>query len=332
MRAVQLVEPDRVELADLSAPEPGAEALVRVDTVGICGTDLGIVAGVIPSRLPVVLGHEGVGVVEAPAEGGAVGAGQRVLIDPGVACQRCDLCRGGRTNLCRNGGLLGRDLDGVFAEYVSVAARQLHPVPDDLPTAAAGLLQVLGTCVHALSGIEVEPGTVATVVGLGVGGQLITQLLARQGATVIGVTRSAGKRALAVELGAAAAVEPSGAADAVAEASDGRGAAIVVEAVGREATLAQAVELAGLGGTIVLYGTITGGGTGLPYYQLYFKELTIRSPRAATSDDYRRAIELVAGGAIDVEPLVSARFRLDQAGQAFEAARDGATLKILMEP
>ena len=103
------------------------------------------------------------------------------------------------------------------------------------------------------------------------------------------------------------------------------------EAVGTEATFAQAIELAGAAGTVVLYGTATSAHKGLPYYALYFKELTIRNPRAATKADYERAIDLVAAGDLDGAPLVSTRFDLEDADQALAAVAESSTLKVLMD-
>ncbi|MGI9604678.1 MAG: zinc-dependent alcohol dehydrogenase [Acidimicrobiales bacterium] len=332
MRAVQLIEPNHVEVNDIDIPTAEGKALVRVETVGLCGTDRSIVAGKmnVPAPLPLVMGHEAVGVVERPGPLGLLAAGQRVLVDPGSYCEVCDVCRRGFMNLCGNGGLLGRELDGVFADYVAVTESNLLPVPDSISDDAAGLLQVLGTCVHSMRQAPVFPGDVAVVLGLGVGGQLISQLLREQGCTVIGVTRSKWKRDLADQLGAHITVEPADAAQAVADASGGRGAAVVVEAVGTEATFSQAIELCGPGGTVVLFGTATGGTAGLPYYLLYFKELTIRNPRGAKTTDYERGIQLVASGAVDPAPLVSKRFDLADANEALDAVADASTLKVLM--
>lgn len=331
MRGVQLLDPGVTEVRDVAVPDADGQVLVRMQTVGVCGTDSSIIAGKIPVELPRTMGHEGVGIVEQAGPLGAVSVGQRVLIDPGISCELCDLCRRGRPNLCRNGGLLGRDYDGVFADYVAVAERQVLVVPDDMSTEDAGLLQVLGTCVHAAATAPVRPGDTAVVLGLGVAGQLLVQLLARGGAHVVGITRSASKRDLAGRLGAAVTVAPDDATAAVADATDGRGATVVVEAVGSEATFAQAIELADHAATVVLYGTTTAGGEGLPYYQLYFKELTIRNPRAATKADYQRAIDLVSAGMIAASPIVSHRFGLDAADEAFAAVGDSSSLKVLID-
>ena len=331
MRGVVLVEPGQTEVQDVAVPdvERTGHALVHIQTVGLCGTDSSIVAGKIPVALPRILGHEAVGIVEVAGSLNAVAVGDRVLIDPGISCEICDLCRRHRPNLCRNGGLLGRDFDGVFADYAAVAERQLLRVPASVGSDEAGLLQVLGTCVHALSTAPTFVGDTAVVLGLGVAGQLMVQLLSNQGVRVIGVTRSAWKRELATRLGALIAVEPSEVAEAVGDVTNGKGPELVVEAVGTEATFAQAIELAGSAGTVVLYGTATGGQAGLPYYQLYFKELTIQNPRAATKADYQRAIDLVSTGQIDAGPLVSHNFDLSNALEALDAVGSSA-LKVLM--
>lgn len=331
MKCVQVTAPGHLahtDAADPAAPGP-AHAVVRIGTVGICGTDVKILSGSIPVSYPRTMGHETVGVVEVAAESGPR-PGSRVLIDPAIVCGTCALCRRGRGNLCLEGGLLGRDADGVFAEYVAVPSHRLLEVPDSISPAAAGVLQVLGTCVHAQRSAPVFPGDVAVVLGLGVSGLLFTQLLRQAGATVVGVTRSEWKQDLARRLGASAVAAPGEADSVVRELTGGLGADLVVEAVGKESTLAQAIELAATGGEVVVFGTLTGGDRGLPYYQLYFKELTVRNPRAATVDDYGRGIELAASGALDLEAIVTDHFDLSEASAAFERVDRADSLKVLM--
>jgi len=331
MKCVQVTAPGHLthtDAADPAASDP-THAVVRIDTVGICGTDVKILGGAIGVSYPRIMGHEMVGVVEVAADTGPP-RGRRVLIDPAIVCGTCAMCRQGRGNICLEGGLLGRDADGVFAEYAAAPSHRLLEVPDSVSGAAAGLLQVLGTCVHAQRGAPVSVGDVAVVLGLGVSGQLFTQLLRAAGATVVGVTRSEWKRDLARRLGAAAVAAPGDADSLVREMTGGRGADLVVEAVGTEATLAQAIELAATGGEVIVFGTLTGGGRGLPYYQLYFKELVLRNPRAATVDDYARGIELAASGVLDLEAIVTDRFGLSEAPGAFERVKSSDSLKVLM--
>jgi 2-desacetyl-2-hydroxyethyl bacteriochlorophyllide A dehydrogenase len=313
-------------------PEPVAEGsvLVRSGQVGICGTDVKILAGKITVDYPRIMGHEMVGeVVESPASSYPVGT--RVLVDPGVACGLCHLCRDGRFNICIGGGLLGRDVDGVFTEYVTVPANRLVAVPEDVSDKASGVLQVLGTCVHAVKTVDFFPGRVAAVIGLGVAGQLITQLLRLRGMTVVGITRSEWKRELAAASGTHFTAAPEDAAWVLDEVTGGRGPDLVVEAVGTEATLAEAIELCGTGGEVLVYGTITSGDSGLPYYQLYHKELTLHNPRAAVVGDYADGVAMAVSGSLSLEPIVTHQLGLEDAEKAFELVHYPSSLKVLMK-
>ncbi len=340
MREIQLQEPGRITIAEVPpisadvgaarSPED-SQVIVRTTQLGLCGTDTKILDGHIPAaKLPITLGHEAVGVVEQPG-GSYLLVGQRVLIDPGIICGACRMCLAGRSNICLAGGLLGRDADGVFSELVTVPAHRLHVIPDAIPPSAAVMLQVLGTCVHALRRPAMTPGQRAVVIGLGVSGQLIVQMLLARGLEVLGVTRSQQKQELARSWGAAA-VSPNEAVSAVDDYTHGVGADLVVEAVGIESTLGMALELSATGGVIIAFGIITSGSTGLPYYNLYFKELDLLSPRGALGADYDEGIRLVAEGVVKTEPLVTHRFELDDATAAFEAVRQTGALKVVMSP
>lgn len=330
MKAVQVLSPSELTVADIPEPVEDAQVLIRPQLVGVCGTDVKVFTGKIPVNYPRVMGHEMVGEVVSVPAGSHLRPGMRVLLDPALSCGHCDLCRNSRPHLCRNAGLMGREVDGVFAEYVRAPQNALLPVPDSISDTAAGVLQVLGTVVHALRAVSVFPGQTAAVIGLGVAGQLMVQVLAARGVTVIGITRSEWKRDLAARKGAVAVASPDRAASVLAELTDARGPDLVVEAVGKEQTLSQAIELAAVGGEVLVFGTLTGGNQGLPYYQLYFKELTIFNPRAALIGDYALGIELAAAGRLDLEPIVSHQLTLDDAGQAFELVHDPASMKVLM--
>lgn len=316
---------------DVPFPDHADQALIRIHQVGICGTDVKILHGRIPTETPRTMGHEMIGEVIEPARDGRLAEGTRVLVDPALTCGSCDMCFAGRPNICLTGGLLGRDADGVFAEYIAAPESRLLVVPDHISRPAAGVLQVLGTVVHAQRSVEVFPGDVVVVIGLGVSGQLMVQLLKARGATVLGVTRSQWKRDLAENLGADATAAPEGARTMLEELTGGRGATLSVESAGTETTLAQAIELAAVGGEVLVFGTLTGGGQGLPYYDLYYKELTVHNPRAAVPADYQRGIELTADGTLDVEPIVTHQLRLDEVAEAFAAVEGGDSLKVLMQ-
>ncbi len=332
MKAIRVVGPSQLDVVDMPAPEPGSNALVRVARAGVCGTDVKVFKGQIAGPRPLVMGHEMVGTVVEPGSRGLVGTGTRVMIDPATTCGYCDLCRRGRGNLCRNGGLLGRDSDGVFAELVAVPEEKLHVIADGISDRAASLLQVLGTCVHAQRSVSVFPTDTVAVLGLGVSGLLHVQLLAARGVErLVGITRSQWKLNLAERFGAAVTATPETAGEVMDRYSAGRGAELVVEAAGKEATLAQSIRLAGTGADLLVFGTITGGDEGLPYYELYHKELTVYNPRAALPADYDAGIDLAASGRLALEDLVTHTFAADEARAAFEAVADESSLKVVID-
>ncbi len=332
MRAALLDQPGSVTVREVPAPAAQGRALVRVTQAGICGTDLKIASGAIPVARPRVLGHEMTGWVEEPGPLAAVPAGTQVMINPALFCGRCVLCRRDLPQLCPAGALLGRDTDGVFADLVAVDEACLHPLPAGLAPADGALLQVLSTCVHAQSMLGPAPGDTAVIIGLGVSGLLHLQLLRDRGvATIIGITRSAWKRDLARGFGATATAAPDEAGTVVSDLTSGRGADIAVECAGTQASLAQAMRLAGPGGTVLVFGTTAPAADGLPTYEWYLKELTIRNPRAARPRDCDLAIQLAADRRVDLAPLVTARFPLDQAALALAACADPAQLKVVLD-
>ena len=334
MLAAVVAGPERLEVATVPPPEPTDRAVVAMERIGLCGTDASILAGKIPVSYPRVLGHELIGRVVRSGLRGQPAEGTRVLVDPSLACGRCRQCRADLSHLCPHGALLGRDVDGGCTEMVAVDEAQLLVLPDDYPAEAAALLQVLGTCVHAQTHLSgALPGRNAAVIGLGVSGLLLLQLLRAAGLRVMGVTRSQWKRELAERLGAEGVVPPQEAASAIAAFTGGEGVDIVVEAVGTVDTWAQAIELAGAGAEVLLFGTIGGSPNArLPLYQLYYKELTIRNPRAARHRDYERAIALATEGMVKLAPLWTHGYRLEQAAEAFTALRsDPRALKVTLE-
>lgn len=332
MRAVLVDGPGAIDVRDVPAPDTSRGTVVRVERAGVCGTDVKIVSGNIPVAYPRILGHEIVGRVAAAGADSAISVGTRVLVNPSSACGSCGVCRADRPHLCPSGALLGRDVDGGFAELLAVDDGYLHPIPRSVSDDDAALLQVLGTCVHAQSRIDVFPGQTAVVIGLGVSGLLHLQLLRARGVdTVIGVTRSQAKRRLATELGAVAVAAPDEAERVVEEVTGGRGVDVAVECVGRAETLRQAMLCAGLGATVLAFGTTSPAADEMPTYEWYYRELAIINSRAARSRDYYSAISLAASGAVRLSTLLSARFDLADARSAFAACNDSGQLKVVLE-
>ena len=306
MKAMVLTAPGELVLEDVAKPSRGSrDVLVRVTHSGICGTDYKIFNGSIPVRYPRIMGHEMTGEVvdagDAPFK-----PGDRVIVDPELWCGLCFHCRIGQTHLCPNGSLLGRDANGGFAEFLSAPATNVFPLPGDVDPRSAPMIQVLTTCLHAQRQVDIFPGEYVVVLGLGVTGQLHVQLAKARGATVIGVTRSADKRALAETLGADLTIPgDEKTVERVREATEGRGPDVVIETTGVVQQLASAVNMVRSGGRILMFGIITAKEGALPFYDLYYKELSLINARVAKSEDYPGSIGLVQSGQVRLEPLIS---------------------------
>jgi len=337
MKAMVLEAPNTLSLRKVARPQlHEGDVLVRVRNTGICGTDQSIYYGGIPVSYPLIMGHEAVGEIVGGEAPGGLGPGARVILDPVYFCGRCYQCRAGQTNLCPNGGLVGRDRDGGFAEFVAVPAGNVYRLPDDVADSAAPLIQVLTTCLHAHRLAGIFPGEAVTVIGLGVTGQLHVQLAKARGAhPVIGVTRSEWKRDLARQLGADITAPPGEAAKkAILDATDGRGTDLVIECASRVKVLAEAMSLARIGGRVLAYSTYTEKQGELPFYQWYYKELQIINARAAKSEDYPASIDLVERGQVQLEPLISHTLplpKLDEALAMLTAGESSRHMKIILD-
>src|SRR5687767_5095556 len=299
MRAVVLRKPYDLAVSEVARPEPARdEVLVRVTNSGICGTDLKIYTGAMPAAYPVIMGHEMTGEVLDGADDSRIRRGDRVLVDPVLFCGACVDCRAGRTNLCANGAVIGREVDGGFAEFVVAPRTHVYPLPLSIESRTAPLIQVLTTVLHAQRRASIAAGQSVAVIGLGVSGQLHVQLAkARVANPVIGVSRSAWKRSIAGRLGADLTVTSGDlGVHAVREATGGHGADVVIESTGVVKGISDAIGMVRPGGTIVLFGIYTATEGTLPFYQLYYKEPTLISARAAMGDDFPESIDLVARG------------------------------------
>jgi len=336
MRAVVLRKPFDLAVADVARPDPGRdEVLVRVTNSGICGTDLKIFTGAMPASYPIIMGHEMAGEVVGGADETRIRHGDRVLVDPVLYCGTCFDCRAGRTNLCPNGGVIGREVNGGFADYVVAPRTHVHPLPPSIDSRTAPLIQVLTTVLHAQRRASVSAGQSVAVIGLGVSGQLHVQLAKARGADpVIGVTRSAWKRSVAEGLGADLTVSTGDEAiRAVKSATQGHGADVVIESTGMLKSIADAIAMVRPGGTVVLFGIYTASEGSLPFYQLYYKEPTVVSARAAMSEDFPESIDLVAEGRITLSPLVTQVLPLSELAQALGLLESDAAgrMKIILE-
>ena len=326
MRAARLHGTGDLRVADEASPPAGAgDVLVRVTAVGICGSDLhwwseGAIGDARLAR-PLVLGHEGAGVIaDGPRRG------QRVAIDPAIPCETCRACRDGYRNLCYRIRFAGHgQTDGMLRELMPWPARLLHPLPDQVTDAAGALLEPLGVALHALDLGHVRFGATVAVVGCGPIGLLLVQLLRAAGASrVLAVEPLAHRREAAREFGAHEVREP--AADL-----SGYGADVAFEVAGPDPAVRTAMESVRPGGRVVLAGIPDDDSTTFQASLARRKGLTIAMVRRM-NDTYPRAIDLAVRGAVRLEPLISRSADLTDAADAFAYAHRRSGLKVVVRP
>jgi L-iditol 2-dehydrogenase len=328
MRAVQLRAVGDLAAVDVPVPEPKSGAvLVRVLAAGICGTDRHLFKGEFPCAPPVILGHEFCGEVVAVGEGVTLPVGTRIACDPNIACGTCDQCLRGRVNLCLRNVAIGIHRDGGFAEYATLPAHRALPVGNLEPQYAA-FAEPLACTLHGVDIGAPVPGEKVIVLGGGVIGLLAVQLARNAGADVVLITRDAGKRALALTLGAIA----TAATEAEALALLPQGADLVLECAGVAETVEMAPRLTRAGGRIVILGVLAKGEqVRIEPFDLLFREIQLLHS-FINPFTQSRAIAMLRAGQIVVGPLISRRIPLDEAPDAIaEPARRGE-VKVLVLP
>jgi L-iditol 2-dehydrogenase len=343
VRALLLSEYKKLSVVDMPMPEIGdSDVLVRVRACGICGSDIHGYDGSTGRRIPpLVMGHEAAGVVERVGPGvSGFQPGDRVSFDSTVSCGACDFCRGGRINLCDNRTVLGVSTGeyrrhGAFAEYVAVPARIVYKLPETLPFERAALLEAVSVAVHAVSRRVPAPDETAVVVGSGMIGVLIVQVLRAKGtANIVAVDLDPRKRALATHMGATHAIDPQehDVPSAVRELTGGRGADVSFEVVGHSDTLLSSLRCLRKGGTTVLVGNLSPR-VELPLQEVVSREIDVLGS-CASSGEIPESIDLLARGLVDVDPIISLTAPLDEGPALFERLyRGDATLmKVIIQP
>ena len=339
MRQMVLYSPRRLEMTNVPRPSPmSGELLVRVETTAICGTDLHIYAGQTPVSYPRVPGHEAAGVVEQVGQG-VVGfsPGDAVVLNPNLSCNQCEMCILGQENLCPNGRFMGRETDGSLREHLTVPPTLALKLPSDVSFAEGALIQPLSTVVRAERQAGIKHTESVVVLGQGASGLMHTRLSHLSGAyPVIAVGRSRWKLDLAQKMGAdfaLSAVDEDPVAR-VTQLTGGLGADVVVEAVGSPETLQQALDMVKPGGRVLQYGISPQPLPSLDLYRLYRKETALMFPRAMTRADFHLATALVASKRVDLNPLITRKYPLEEAATAFQFAEEERrqVLRVVIEP
>ena len=327
MKAVSLVEAERIEVVELPAPEPEAgEVLLRVASCGICGSDLtsfkrGLFIG--------VLGHEVAGIVEAVGDGvEGWRAGDTAVLQPSGGCGSCDQCLTGSYHRCiesltGNGGAR----PGGYAELMAVQVGSLRPLVAGLPLEVACLAEPLSVAIHGIRRMGLAAGEDAAVLGLGSIGLLATAALQWLGAgRVFGVDPVDVRRDLALGLGAAGVF--ARARDARAEVD---GTPLVLECSGRPEAIQQAIDLASPGGRVALLGIAVAEVTVIPVFWIT-REITVGGSINSQGEDFDEALRLLAARP-QVARIVTRRIALDDVPATFELLLHPSDVgKVVIDP
>ena len=329
MRALTIVQPHQVDVREVEIPEPGSqEVLIEVRACGICGTDVHIFHGEYMGSYPIVPGHEFAGVVKAVgADVSRVSVGDRVAVEPNIACDRCFACLHNRQNFCHNWEAVGVTRPGGMAEYVVAPEKTVFNL-DDLSFEVGAFMEPLSCVVHGVERADVRLADRVAIVGAGPIGLLLLQVIQRQGAASITVAeRQPARLDLARSFGVDRVV-PS--ADALGQdAYD-----VVVDATGAVTVMSRTLTWVRRGGTILLFGVPPRDSQlTLDAFALFEKGVTVRSSFTSVRNSYQ-ALALLRSGQVEVAPLISHRLPLEAFERGVHLIEEGLedVRKVLLLP
>lgn len=343
MRAAVLRAWNDIGVEEVPTPELGpGEVLLRVGACGICGTDLKMVAGGFagrwPPALPFVPGHEWAGTVVALGPGAeGLEPGDRVAAENHAGCGACANCRAGRYNLCERAGrpgykLYGHTAQGALAEYAVRPARVLHRLPPEVSDEAGALVNQGAMAVHAVRRTGLDPGSRVAVLGPGLLG-LMTALVARASGAVEVMVVGRGSRLDLVTGYGMTAVDREAAdpVEAVRDLTQGRGVDRVYDCTGDPGAAAQALAMVRRGGRVALLGLCGGKTAELSPDALVLDEVDLMGIRSSPNA-YPAMIALMAAGTVDVAPLLTHVYPLEDIVEAFDAFRERRCVRPVLTP
>ncbi len=345
MKAARFHEQGVVTLDEIPTPTAGpGDLVVAVRAASICGTDRRIAANghfKLPAGTPRVLGHEFAGeIVEVGAEVTQFRVGDRVSVTPNIGCGHCEFCRLGENNMCPDYEAFGITLDGGFAEYVlipafAIARGNVFPLPDSLSYRAAALVEPLSCCWSAIRRLDVGPEATVLVMGAGPIGACHVMLAKLSGAAKVIVSNSRQPRLdFAAAVGADVLVNlgERDLAAVVAEETGGRGVDVAITCVSKPEVQSQAVELLATHGRVNFFAGL-GRAQQVPIdtNRLHYRALTLTGTTGSSNSDYLTALGFAGDGRIDLEPLVTRSFVLDEIAEALEYAGSGTGMKAMIE-
>lgn len=341
MRASRLHGIRDLRLDELPRPAPGpGQVLLQVASVGVCGSDVHYYLhgriGIQVVTDPIIMGHEfsaRVAALGPPDCSGSIQnlqVGQLVAVEPGVSCMECEPCLQGHPNLCPNVRFCGTPpIDGVFAEYTVMPAKNCFPLPPEVDPVEGAMLEPLGIAIHSVDLAHLRPGHTVGVLGAGPIGLLIAAVARASGASQIYMTEPlAYRRQFALDYVADAVLNPddTDVAAGIQDLTGGRGVDVAFEAAGARETPQQAAAVTRIGGKLIVAGIPAEEDSMILHAStVRHKGLTIKVVRRM-KHTYPRAIRLVQSGMVDVKPLATHLLPLERIDEAFEMVagyRDG---------
>ena len=340
MKAAVLHAVGDIRFEDVPPPEIGNdEVLLRVRACGVCGTDVHFFHGEWAVNMPLIPGHEYSGeIAEVGRDIDTVSVGDRVSIDPNVVCGVCKNCRRTeRSHLCSNIRAIGVDVNGGFAEYLKAPEEVVYQLPDGVDFEVGAMTEPVGCAIRGFDNTKTTLGDTVAIIGAGPMGLILTQMARLQGAAqVIVIEIIPERREMAEKLGAGRTINPleEDVKKAVEDETDGNGPEVVFEAVGSARTIELALNLAGRGSRVNLFGVAPQTDViKVKPFMLYDKELEI-SASYRDPFTFDRAIQLLSNDRIHVKPLITHRYPLSEIREAFEVfeTRKNEAIKIMITP
>ncbi|WP_413113628.1 zinc-binding alcohol dehydrogenase family protein [Thaumasiovibrio sp. DFM-14] len=322
MKTLICNEPNHIEYIERDVPVllPN-EVLLKINAVGICGTDIHAYAGRQPFfSYPRVLGHEIAGIVEKVGENCTkIAVGKRYSVIPCVPCGVCSACNEGKTNCCENVALYGVHRDGGFSEYLAVYENNLVELPDSVTDSEGALVECFAISAHAVRRAELKENNNVVVVGAGPIGLAAAAIAKAEGANVVVADVDAGRRAQVESKLGLTALNPleDSYVSELKNAFGGELACVLLDATGNKGSMSRSVELIRHGGKIVFVGLYIGDLV-IDDPTFHKKETTLLSSRNATRVDFERVIELMASGAISQEIMKNKDYDFATFGNSYK--------------
>jgi 2-desacetyl-2-hydroxyethyl bacteriochlorophyllide A dehydrogenase len=329
MKTVVIQRPNEISVLERDVPEPGpGQVLIQVMASGICGTDLHIYRGEYLGSYPVIPGHEFSGVVKAVGSGiTRFHAGDRVAVEPNLACDNCVNCLNNRQNFCLNWQAVGVTLPGGMEEYVLVPEKSVFSI-GDLPFEIGAFMEPLSCVVHGVERARIGLADHVAILGAGPIGVLMIQMARIQGAAHVTVLEiNPGRADLARRFGADRVV--NGFDELQPDTYD-----VVIDATGAIPVMNRSIDFARKGGTVLLFGVPPSGrNIEMEGFKIFQKGLTLLSSFTSVRNSFQ-AVDLLQSGQIKVDALISHRLPLDELPHALELieSRDPAVKKVIIQP